>query len=101
MIPHYLKPLTSALAAQCFLNEYVYLSSKEEEASIIQLIDLAANKQEAINEHLAIIGCYKAIYKIGIRPELIKNYPMPNESSRELIMAQFKEPFQEEKIKTS
>ena len=100
-IPSGLKPLTEALAAQCFLNEYVYSSSQEEEESVARIIDAAAGSQEAVIKYLAIIGCYKAIHTTSAHPELINNYPTPNDSSKELITAQFKEPHQEKEIKIS
>ncbi len=100
-VPQELKPLTEALAAQCFLNEYVYTSSQEEDDSIAQLIEAAIHNQEDTNRYLAIIGCYKAIYTTGISPEFINNYPTTDDSSKQLITAQFKEPFMEQEIKTS
>ena len=100
-VTHQLKPLTESLAAQCFLNEYVYFTSQEEDVAISQIIEAAANSQEATNRYLAIIGCYKAIYTTGISPEFINNYPTPDDSSKELIAAQFKEPRQEQEIRTS
>ncbi|WP_413681818.1 tetratricopeptide repeat protein [Prochlorococcus sp. MIT 1323] len=100
-IPPQLKLLTEALAAQCFLNEYVYATSQEEEQAVAQLIDAAAESQEAINQYLAIIGCYTAIHTTSLNPELIKNYPTPDFESKELITTQFKEPRQEKKIKAS
>jgi len=100
-IPPQLKPLTENLAAQCFLNEYVYSSSQEEADSITKLIDAATDNQEAINQYLAIIGCYKAIHTTCVNPELINNYPTPDDSSKELIATQFKEPHDEQEIKTS
>ena len=100
-IPEQLKPLTESLASQCFLNEYAYYAAKEEDSSIAKVVELAAKSQEAVNQYLAIIGCYRAIHTIDIRPELINNYPTPDESSKELIMTQFKEPCEEKEIKTS
>ena len=100
-IPAQLKCLTESLAAQCFLNEYIYASSPEEDDHITKLIEAAVNNQESTNRHLAIIGCYKAIHTTDIRPEFINNYPTPDDSSKELVTAQFKEPRQEQKIKTS
>ena len=100
-IPDQFKPLTEALATQCFLNEYVYRSSQEEEYLITKLIDAAVQSQEATNKRLAIIGCYKAIYKTRICPKLIKNYPTLDYTSRELITTQFKDPNQEQEIKAS
>ena len=100
-VPEQLKCLTESLAAQCFLNEYVYASSPEEDDHITNLIKSAAHNQEETNRYLAIIGCYKAIYTTDIRPEFINNYPTPDDSSKELITAQFKEPRQEQKIKST
>ena len=100
-VPENLKCLTESLAAQCFLNEYVYASSPEEDDSIAQLIEAAAHNQEETNRYLAVIGCYKAIYTTGISPKFINNYPSPDDSSKELITYQFKEPLQEKEIKTS
>ena len=99
--PQQFKPLTEAIAAQCYLNEYAYSSLQEEDASIAKLIDAAIHSQEATNRYLEIIGCYKAIHTTGISPEFINNYPTPDDSSKELIAAQFKEPREEQEIKTS
>ena len=98
-VPQQFKPLTEALAVQCFLNVYVYTSSPEEDNSIAKLIKVAAQSKEASNEYLAIIGCYKAIHTTDISPEFINKYPTSDDSSKELIMAQFKEPRQEQEIK--
>ncbi len=100
-IPEQLKPLTQSLAAQCFLNEYVYASTQEEDDNIIKLIDVAGNNQEDTNQYLSIIGCYKSIHTTGINPEFINNYPTPDNSSKELITAQYKEPRQEQEIRAS
>ena len=66
-----------------------------------QLIKAAAHNQEDANRHLAIIGCYKAIYTTGISPEIINNYPSSDDGGKELITAQFKEPLMEQEIKIS
>ena len=100
-IPQQFKSLAEALAAQCFLNEYAYVSSPEEVDSIAQLIEAAVHKQEDTNRYLAIIGCYKAIYTTAISPAFISNYPTTEDISKELITAQFKEPLLEQEIKAS
>ena len=97
-IPPQFKRLQEALATQCFLNEYVYASSPEELEYINKLIDRAASDQKGTNQYLAIIACYKAINATGISPELINNYPTPDDSSKELITTQFKEPCWEKAI---
>ena len=99
-IPSQLKPLAEALAMQCFLNEYVYSSSYEEDGLVIQLIDAAVKSQGFANESLAIIGCYKPIYETEISQEFIDNYPIISDVSKELIMAQFFEPLKEKEIKS-
>ena len=99
-IPQPLLPLTEALAAQCFLNEYVYSISQEEEKYITQLIDLAADSQEAINQYLAIIGCYKPIYATSLKQEAITNYPVLSDQSKVFIASQFHEPLQELELKS-
>ena len=100
-IPEPLKQITEALAAQCYLNEYVYFESKEESDSIKEMIEAANDSQESTNRNLAIIGCYKGIHTTGIRSDFIEKYPTNNYSSRELIKAQFEEPLEEQKIKDS
>ena len=100
-IPPPLKPLIESLAAQCFLNEYVYSTSKEEVAAVSKLVEAAANSQEYINQYLALIGCYIAIHTIGISSELINNYPTHDDSSKELISTQFTEPLLEKEIRNS
>ena len=100
-ITNQLKSFTESLASQCFLNEYVYALSQEEENYINKLIEMAANSEEACHQHLAIIGCYKPINEININPEYINSYPAPDNSSKELITAQFKEPHQEHKERFS
>ena len=95
-VPEQLKNLTESLAVQCFLNEYVYTSSQGEDNSLAKLINAAAQSRETTNQYLAIIGRYKAIYTTDIRPDFINNYPTPNDTSKELITAQLKEPRQEQ-----
>ena len=101
VIPPPLKSLTEALAAQCFLNEYIYSTSKKEEDCISEIIDLALNSQEAANKYLPIIGCYKSICSTDIGAEFINNYPILDDCSQEFISSQFTEPLWEKKIKAS
>ena len=100
-LPQQLKTLTEVLAVQCFLNEYIYMSSQDEEDSISEIISSAADSQEGINKYLAIIGCYKAIHATELRQDLIKNYPTPDDSSKELVTTQLKEPSEEKQLKIS
>ena len=51
-----------ALATQCFLNEYVYWQSEEEQSWIDNLIIEARKNQDNFNQNIAIIGCYIPIH---------------------------------------
>ena len=82
-VPIKLKPLTECLAVQCFLNEHIYITSNEENRYISKLIDLANNNQADCDKYLAIIACYRAIYKTELKAELIKNYIKSGHNSKE------------------
>ena len=74
-IPLKLKPLLEALATQCFLNEYVYWQSDEEQQWVENLIKKTKQSRAAFREYLPIIGCYKPIHDIANREEINK-YPI-------------------------
>ncbi|WP_269623986.1 tetratricopeptide repeat protein [Prochlorococcus marinus] len=83
-----------ALAEQCFLNEYIYSFSKEEELSINKIIQLCINGE--INEqNIAIIACYYPLYKILDQLPSLKNFNSSNPSFNELIILQVSEPLKE------
>ena len=96
-----LKVLTEALATQCFLNEYVYAQTPEEEAPINQLISRVSESQEAFNQYLAIIACYTPIHKLDLNQEWLDSYPTSTYESRMLIKSQLQDPLEEIKIKAT
>ena len=100
-IPEKLKGLTEALATQCFLNEYVYEQSPEEESLVNQLIYDTRHNQELLTQYLAIIACYTPIHKLNVNQEWLKDYPTAREEGRALIQTQLEEPKEEERIKDS
>ncbi|WP_413681820.1 tetratricopeptide repeat protein [Prochlorococcus sp. MIT 1323] len=100
-IPDNLKPLSEALATQCFLNEYVYVQSPEEDDLVEKLIVQALQSQELFNQYLAIIACYIPIHKLNLNQDWLKHYPTTSKESRTLIQIQLEEPKEEEKIKAS
>ena len=99
VIPDHLKPLLEALATQCFLNEYVYWQSDEEQQSIEKLISEASTSQTTFNQVLPIIGCYTSINTINARGEKFNNYPISSAESGAFIEAQYKEVEQDKAIK--
>lgn len=98
--PQNLKPLMEALATQCFLNEYVYWQSEEEQSWIDNLIIEARKNQDNFNQNIAIIGCYIPIHEINIHTESIKKYPITGDESRAFIKTQYNEPEQEKIIRS-
>ena len=95
-----LKPLVEALAIQCYLNEYVYSTTRQERQSIDRLVATATKSQEAISKYLAIIGCYIPIYTTNLKPEAISKYPIEGTESRDLVITQYEEPCQEIKLQS-
>ncbi|KZR84893.1 MULTISPECIES: class I SAM-dependent methyltransferase [Prochlorococcus] len=100
-IPDHLKPLSEALATQCFLNEYAYVQSSDEEKYVQELINMAHNSKEELNQYLAIIACYIPIYILDLKQEWLNSYPTMSEQSKTLIKTQLDEPLQEESLKKS
>ena len=98
VLPAKLKPLLAALATQCFLNEYVYWQSDEEQHWIENLIVNAKTSKENFNEYLPIIGCYVPIHRIAT-PAEIGRYPISSDESKAFINCQYIEDEKENSIK--
>ena len=96
--PPKLKPLLEALATQCFLNEYVYWQSEEEQQWVENLIKKTKASRTAFREYLPIIGCYTPIHDITTREE-INNYPINSDESKAFIDTQYNEVETERSIK--
>ena len=93
--PPNLAPLLEALATQCFLNEYVYWQSEEEQEWLQTLLIELSENQETFNQVLPIIGCYTPIHTTDARAENIDKYPISCNESRVFIETQYKEVEQE------
>ena len=90
-IPTYLKPLLEALATQCFLNEYVYWQSDDEQQWVDNLVNEARKDSGLLNTALPIIACYLPLDEIDARDADIQNYPLSSDESRSLIETQYNE----------
>ena len=99
VIPNNLKPLQEALATQCFLNEYVYWQSEEEQQWINDLVKKAKTSKETFNTYLPMIGCYSSIHGFTIREGDINNYPINSDESKAFIETQYNEVQKEKNIK--
>ena len=97
-IPPKLKPLLEALATQCFLNEYVYWQSDEEQQWVESLIKKAKQSRAAFSEYLPIIGSYTPIHDITTQEEINK-YPINSDESKAFIDTQYNEVETEKSIK--
>ena len=84
----------TALAEQCFLNEYVYSLSQEESKSIQKIINKCINGE--LNEkNIAILACYLPLYKLLVRIPSLKTFTSFDKNFIQLIKLQILEPLEE------
>ncbi|WP_413678884.1 methyltransferase domain-containing protein [Prochlorococcus sp. MIT 0916] len=86
-----------ALGEQCFLNEYVYSFTKEENISANIIIQRCRDSK--INEiNISILSCYFPLYKLLDQIPSLKSFNSSNQSFRALIELQITEPLKEIKL---
>ncbi len=88
----------SALALQCFTNEYIY-SHTEEEEKILQSLDSSIkkalkNKEQPSPQVILALACYKALNQYDWCHLLVLT-----DEIKEVFIRQIEEPNQEEKLK--
>ena len=88
----------SALALQCFTNEYVYSQSQNEEKAINvlekQIKELLSNNEQPSPQIILILASYKALHKYDWCQSLIVTNQI-----QDVFTRQVEEPNQEEKLK--
>ena len=88
----------SALALQCFTNEYVYSQSKNEEKAINalekQIKELLSNNEQPSSLVILILASYKALHKYDWCQSLIVS-----DQIQEVFTRMFEEPNKEKKLK--
>jgi len=89
-----------ALGEQCFLNEYVYLSTEEENIFVDKIIKKCRDNK-ASETNLAILSCYYPLYKLLDQIPSLKSFISSNQSFKELIELQIKEPLKEIELSQS
>jgi tetratricopeptide (TPR) repeat protein/SAM-dependent methyltransferase len=102
--PHeHLLEFSCAIARQCFINEYVFALTDEEERQVLRLRgaieEALADGLEIPPRHLAVLGAYQPLHNLtqaGRLPE--RSWPRPIE---DLIVQQVKEPEEERRIKAA
>jgi tetratricopeptide (TPR) repeat protein len=89
-----------ALGKQCFLNEYIYFTEKQELISINKIIERC--EKEEINEiTISLISCYFPLYKLKNHLPSLNAFNSTSETFKELIKLQFKEPLKENQLSKS
>ena len=83
-----------ALAGQCFLNEYVYSMTEQENITVNTIINSCRNGD--INEtNIAILACYIPLYKLLDRIPSLKSIYASKDNFKELIKLQVSDPLNE------
>ena len=83
-----------ALGEQCFLNEYIYSLTEEENSSLNTIINRC--KAEELNEtNIAILSCYFPLSKLTDQIPFLKYFDLYNQSFKGLIILQILEPLKE------
>ncbi len=83
-----------AIAEQCFINEYVYCSSKEEEEIINNIISLSS-KCDLSETHITLLACYKPLYKLLDQIPYLMAVTSDNNNFNKLLKLQIIEPIDE------
>ncbi|MCC7305683.1 MAG: class I SAM-dependent methyltransferase [Alphaproteobacteria bacterium] len=97
LLRHRHLPFLSALAENCFLNEYAFACSPEEEQALAGLKSRLEKESAPDPVNLCIAGCYEALWRLPQASKLLGNqWPQPMQS---LVRLQVEEPLQEEKIR--
>ncbi len=86
-----------ALGEQCFLNEYVYSLTEEENLSLKKIINKC--KDSELNEtNISLLSCYFPLYKLLDQIPSLKSFNSTNQRFTELMELQILEPLKEIKL---
>ena len=96
-------PFASALALQCFTNEYVYFETAEETASVKrleqQISELVEQKQDVPPSLVATLGAYRPLHTFTWAKELVDR--KWDVDTSEIIKRQILEPFTELSLRST
>lgn len=86
-----------ALGQQCFLNEYIYEFTEEEQSMTNKIIDRCQCGD--INESkISMLSCYFPLYKLIDKLPALTTFISLNKNFQDLIKLQIKEPLQEQEL---
>ena len=93
----------SALALQCFLNEYIYIENESERSKLKILEERIHENIQGNSEQLCVVlvyACYRPLYTLHLDNSLMDLVSSSAEaSSREVFKRQIKEPLTENELK--
>jgi len=88
-----------SLAAQSFLNEYIFFQSKEE-ISFVKALKNKIEESKDINEsEIAILACYLPLNQSEILIKRLSNYTSSNDLFNDILKIQIKDILEEQKLK--
>ena len=88
-----------SLAAQSFLNEYIFFQSKEE-ISFVKALKNKIEESKDINEsEIAILACYLPLNQSEILTKKLSNYTSSNDLFNDILKIQIKDILEEQKLK--
>ncbi len=89
--------LTTSLAEQCFINEYIFNFTEKENGIIINIEDKIEN--DSINEfEIATLACYKPCYALIEKCKRLEDYKSRSTEFNNLLLLQIKEPLIEKEL---
>ena len=95
-----MNPLIISLSIQCFLNEYVYYQSGEEQEQLSILVSRSMKSSDLLNKYLPILSCYVSVDQLINETITCHDQITFDSSFEELISIQLKEVEVERGIKT-
>ena len=90
-----------SLAHQCFLNEYVYFQTDQEEKLIGKLKNMCEKKEQVDVLEITLLGCYIPLNSSQIIRDKLVNYQSQNGLFNNLISLQIREPIAEKTLAKS
>jgi tetratricopeptide (TPR) repeat protein len=87
-----------ALSEQCFLNEYVYYTNKEEQHWIQSLHDLLFTASSFTEWSFALLGCYAGLNTFPEIQSFLTQHVSSHALFNDLIQLQLHEPLQESQL---
>ena len=85
------------LGKQCFINEYVYSVSKEENINL-QIIIEKLRKGEINEINISMLSCYFPLYKLINDLPLLQSFHSSSKTCTQLMQLQVKEPLRENEL---